>query len=92
MRMTNLRPRAISVFFALALLCGTVSAQIRSGEANLDITVKDPSGALINNARLVLLTDGKPEATTQTNQKGEAHLAHILPGASICSCERLGRM
>jgi Carboxypeptidase regulatory-like domain len=80
MRFDGLYSRVTSVLMLLALLCSLGSAQTKgAGESNLEILVKDPTGAVIFNARLQLFKDGKIEATTQTNQKGEARLSRIVP-------------
>ncbi len=77
----DLCARAIGVLFALALLGSLCLGQTKSGgDANLEITVKDPSGAVINNARVQLVKDGGPQSATQTNQKGEVRLNRIAAG------------
>ena len=88
--MNVLCDRAISVFIVLALLCGSGLAQTKAAESSLEIVVKDPTGAVIFNARALLTKDGKPEATTQTNQKGEAHFNHIIATRSQLHIEAAG--
>jgi Carboxypeptidase regulatory-like domain len=85
--------RVISVFISLAMLCGPGIAQSKSdskSDSTFEAVVKDPTGALIHNARLVLTKDGKVEATTQTNQKGEARFTRIAPGPSQIRIEAPG--
>lgn len=91
--MNSLCARAISVFIVIALLCGgciTCIAQTKAGESSLEIVVKDPTGAVIYNARVMLTKDGKPEATTVTNQRGEAHFNHIIATRSQLHIEAAG--
>jgi len=83
MQLDSLYSRVISVLIALVLVCGLGLAQTKStSDSSLEIVVKDPTGAVINNARLLLTKDGRPEATTRTNQKGEARFSHIVPSRS----------
>ena len=49
MRFESLHSQAISVFLALFLLAGPCLAQ-STGNASLEVIVKDPTGALINKA------------------------------------------
>lgn len=79
----------ISVFVVLALLGGLGFAQSKS-DSTLEVVVKDPTGALIHNARLLLTRDGKVEATTQTNQKGEARFTRIELAPSQLKIEAPG--
>lgn len=81
--------RVISVFIVFALLGGLGIAQSKS-DSRLEVVVKDPTGALIHNARLLLTRDGKVEATTQTNQKGEARFTRIELAPSQLKIEAPG--
>ena len=83
MRLNRLPAHVTSVLVALALLCGLCAAQGKDATGfNLEIVVKDPSGAVINNAHLLLSSNGKPEATSRTNQKREARFACVANGFS----------
>jgi hypothetical protein len=79
MRPLSQFPRVISVLVALAML-GSLCIGQSKGESSLEVLVKDPTGALVHNARLLLTKDGKPEATTQTNKNGEARFTRIGSG------------
>ena len=71
--------RAISVLVALLIACQFCLSQ-SSPNASLEVLVRDPSGALVNKAQVLLLAAGKPISATQTNQKGEARFNKIVPG------------
>lgn len=87
----DLNSRAIGVLIALALFGSLCAAQTKSaGQATLEIVVKDPSGAVIRNARVQLLKDGRPESATQTNQRGEARLTRIAAGRYQIHVEAVG--
>lgn len=58
--------------------------------ASLEVTVKDPSGALINKAQVQLVRNGKPQATAQTNQRGEARFNKVAPGRYQVHIEAVG--
>ena len=76
--------RAVSLLMSVAFLCGLCVAQIRTApDSTLEIVVKDPSGAVISNAHLLLTRDGKAEATTRTNQKGEARFSHVKAPSQV---------
>jgi hypothetical protein len=91
MRLDGRYSRAITVFIALALCSSFCLAQTKSAsDASLDIVVKDPSGAVIHNAQLQLIKDGKAASTTQTNQKGEARFSHVAIGRSQVHVEAPG--
>jgi hypothetical protein len=88
---SDLYPRAIGVLIALALLGSLCSAQTKNaGDASLEIIVKDPSGALIHNAHVQLVKNGKPESATHTNQKGEARFNRIATGSCQINVEAIG--
>lgn len=83
--------QATRVCAALLLIFTVTLGQTKdSTGSSLELVVRDPSGAVIYRARLLLTNDGKTEATTETNQKGEAHLTHILPGRSELHIEAVG--
>src|SRR6185312_4276415 len=89
--------RVIGVLIVLAMLAGLSIAQSKKESRNesrsdstLEITVKDQTGALIHNARLLLTINGKPEGTTQSNQKGEARFSRIPTGPAQIKVEAPG--
>jgi hypothetical protein len=91
MRLDSLYPRVTSVIAAFALFCSLGFAQTKGANASsLEIVVKDPSGAVINSARLILTQDGKVEATSQTNQKGEAHFGKLIASRSQLRIQAVG--
>lgn len=83
-----LNPRAIAVLGVLALLAVMGAAQTK--DATLEIVVKDPSGAVIQNARVQLMKDGRPASATQTNQRGEARVSRISAGTYQVQVEAIG--
>src|ERR1051325_9239002 len=58
--------------------------------ASLEGIVRDPSGALINKAQVRLVQNGKPVATTQTNQRGEARFNKVAAGRYQVHVEAAG--
>src|SRR5258708_606100 len=91
MRTHCIYSRAISVLVALALFSGLCLAQTKpAGDAILEIVVKDPSGALVHNARVQLIRNGKPANPVQTNQKGEARLDRIPAARYQLHVEAIG--
>jgi hypothetical protein len=73
--------RATSVLIALALAASICVGQTQSArDASLEVIVRDPSGALIHNARVQLFKNGKRESTTQTNERGEARFNRVVVG------------
>jgi hypothetical protein len=79
------------VLVVLALLAATGVAQTKSaGDGTLEIVVKDPSGAVIQNASVQLMKDGRPASATQTNQRGEARLNRIATGRYQVHIEAIG--
>src|SRR5689334_8955257 len=73
------------MFFLLLLLPWLVQTN-----ASLEVIVKDPSGALINKAQVQLVRNGKPQATAQTNQRGEARFNKVAPGRYQLHVEAAG--
>jgi hypothetical protein len=71
----------------LLLICLPCTAQT---SASLDLVVKDPSGALISNAHVQLIKNGKIHATAQTNQRGEVRLNKLIPGPYQLHIEAAG--
>ena len=71
--------RAISVLVTLLLACQFCLSQ-SSTNASLEVVVRDPSGALVSKAQVLLLAAGKQISSTQTNQKGEARFNKIVSG------------
>jgi hypothetical protein len=73
--------RATSVLITLVLLAGICVGQAKSArDASLEVIVRDPSGALIHNARVQVFKNGKRESTTQTNERGEARFNRVVVG------------
>jgi len=58
--------------------------------ARLEVIVRDPSGALIEKAQVVLIKDGKPQAKAQTNDRGEARFNKVAPGRYQVRIEAAG--
>lgn len=87
----DLHSRAIGVLIVLALFGSLGAAQTNtSGNATLEIVVRDPSGAVIQNARVRLIKDGRLAATAQSNQRGEARLNRIAAGRYQVHVEAIG--
>jgi hypothetical protein len=59
-------------------------------QASLAVTVKDPSGALINNASVQLIRNGKAENSKTTNQQGEARFGRMATGRYQIHVEAAG--
>ena len=72
----------------LLLLC--LLPFVVQSNASLEVIVKDPSGALINKAQVQLVRNGKPQATAQTNQRGEARFNKVAPGRYQVHIEAAG--
>ncbi|HEV2836522.1 MAG TPA: carboxypeptidase regulatory-like domain-containing protein [Pyrinomonadaceae bacterium] len=53
---------------------------LAQANASLEVTVRDPSGALVHRAQVQLLQNGKTHSTAQTNQQGEVRFNKVLPG------------
>ena len=47
---------------------------------SLELVIKDPSGALIHQAVVQLIKNGKIQSTAQTNQRGETRFNKLTPG------------
>jgi hypothetical protein len=91
MQLDRLLSRAMSVFIGFALFTSVCLAQTKAvSDASLELVIKDPSGALIANAHLQLIKNGKVESSTQTNQKGEARFSRIVIGRSQIHLEAPG--
>lgn len=72
-----------------ALLAGF--AQDRNNtEATLKISVTDPSGAAIRNARVQLEAKGSPAKTAQSNANGEARFTRLAVGSYRVTVEAAG--
>ncbi len=80
MRFDSLCSHATSVLIILALCSFGVAQTKSASEASLEVTVRDPSGALIHNARVQLVRNGKRESATQTNDRGEARFNRVAAG------------
>src|SRR6185295_2166602 len=79
MRLDRLQSCAISVLIIVVISSQLVVAQ-NSSNASLDVEVRDPSGALVNKAQVQLLSNGRLQAATQSNQNGEARFNKVAPG------------
>jgi hypothetical protein len=79
MRLDRLQSCAISVLIIVVISSQFVVAQ-NSSNASLDVEVRDPSGALVNKAQVQLLSNGRLQAATQSNQNGEARFNKVAPG------------
>src|SRR4030095_3687160 len=79
MRLDRLTSRAIGVLVTLGLSLPLCMAQ-NSSNASLEGGVRDPSGALKKRPEVQLRNMGRRQATTQTNQKGEARFNKVDPG------------
>jgi hypothetical protein len=88
MRIERLQFRATSVLVALLILCEFAFAQ-NSVNGSLEVVVRDPSGALVNQAQVQLLNKGK-QSSAQTNQKGEARFNKLAPGIYQLHIEAAG--
>jgi len=80
MRITPLHSQAIGVLIVLLLVAGPCLAQTTSSSASLEVTVKDPTGALINKAQVQLIRNGKSQSLSSTNQRGEARFNRVPAG------------
>lgn len=80
MRFEAFSPRAIGVLVLVFNSAMCFSQSRTTGYGSLEVVVKDPSGALVNKARVELLSNGKLQSSTQTNQKGEARFNRIAAG------------
>ena len=89
MRSDRLQSCAISVLVVVVISSQLAFAQ-SSGNASLDVVVHDPSGALVNKAQVQLLSNGRQQAATQTNQNGEARFNKLVPGRYLVHVEAAG--
>src|SRR5689334_2984988 len=79
MRIESLHSKAISLFIVLLLTVGPCLGQA-TGNASLEVVVKDPTGALINKAQVQLLRNGKSQSLSSSNQRGEARFNKVPAG------------
>jgi hypothetical protein len=78
--------RVLNLFLIL-LICVPCLAQTTG---NLEVIVKDPSGALVNKAIVQLLKNGKIQSTAQTNQRGETKFSKLAAGNYEIHVEAVG--
>ena len=78
--------RLLSLLFILVISVPCLA----QNTGNLDVVVKDPSGALINKAIVQLIKNGKVQSTAQTNQRGEARFSKVAPGNYEVHVEAVG--
>ncbi|HEV8431253.1 MAG TPA: carboxypeptidase regulatory-like domain-containing protein [Pyrinomonadaceae bacterium] len=71
--------RALSALISIILVAGLCLAQ-QIASTNLEVIVKDPTGALINKAQVQLIRNGKSQSLSSTNQRGEARFNKIPAG------------
>ena len=81
MRIESLHSRVMSVLITLVLIVGLCLGQGASGQASLEVVVKDPSGALVNKAQVQLIRNGKSQSLNSTNQRGEVRFNKIPAGS-----------
>ena len=82
MRIRPNTSRVRGVLIAFALLSSICAAQTKkSADASLAVVVKDPTGAVIHNARVQLVRNAKPESAAQTNQNGEVRFSRVTAGS-----------
>lgn len=79
MRMNSPYSRALSALISIILVAGLCLAQ-QIASTNLEVIVKDPTGALINKAQVQLIRNGKSQSLSSTNQRGEARFNKIPAG------------
>src|SRR6476659_6447676 len=89
MRLDRLQSCAIRVL-ALVVISSQLAFAQSSGNASLDVGVRDPSGALVNKAQVQLLSNGRQHASTQTDQNGEARFNKLAPGRYLVHVEAPG--
>ena len=71
--------------FLLLVLLPLVQAN-----ATLEVIVKDPSGAVVSKAQVLLVKTGKTQSLVQTNQRGEARFNKVAPGRYQLRIEAAG--
>ena len=81
MRIESLHSRVMSVLITLVLIVGLCLGQGASGQASLEVVVKDPSGALVNKAQVQLIRNGKSQSLNSANQRGEVRFNKIPAGS-----------
>jgi hypothetical protein len=93
MRPRNSRGLALAVCLSLSLLAPHARAAARQkaniADASLRVTVYDPTGALVHEAR-VRLRSKKAERSAETNERGEATFARLAPGEYALSVAAKG--
>jgi vitamin B12 transporter len=67
--------QSFALVFVLLACCVAFAA-----DTSIHGTVKDPAGAVIPNARIEVVRDGRTIATTVTNQSGDYRLSHLAVG------------
>src|SRR6185369_10390539 len=77
MRVESLQSPAISVLIILLFMMSPCLGQTG---ASLDVVVKDPTGALIGKAQVQLIKNGKSQALSSTNQRGEVRFNQVPAG------------
>src|SRR6185369_6802497 len=77
MRVESLQSQAISVLIVLLTM---ISPCLDQTSASLDVVVKDPTGALIGKAQVQLIKNGKSQALSSTNQRGEVRFNKVPAG------------
>jgi carboxypeptidase family protein len=72
----------VSIALALVALASTPAASQTARDATLRVSVTDPTGAVIVNAKVVLqpIEPSGPSMETATNDRGEAAFTNLLPG------------
>jgi len=78
------------VLIGTAVFVLSVLSCLAQSNATLEIVVRDPSGALINKARVQLIRNGKPQSSAQTNQRGEARFGKVGLGRYRVRVEAVG--
>src|SRR5574338_62208 len=90
MRIESLHSRTISVLIALLLTVGPCLGQAVSGNASLEVVVKDPTGALVNKAQVQLIRNSKSQLLSATNQRGEVRFNKVPNGRYQIHVEAAG--
>jgi len=78
------------VLSGIAVLILSVLTCLAQTSASLEVTVRDPSGALVNKAQVQLIRNGKPQSSVQTNQRGEARFNKVAAGRYQVHIEAAG--
>ena len=73
----NITKRFSSLLFVFLLALGAASAQETTG--NIEITVKDPTGAVVPNASVTVETSRSARSST-TDEAGFQRILQIPPG------------